>query len=99
LFSMLGALSGALSTGPVVRTRFQDQLAFVGGPGWPTSVIVNESHTNAFLSDLPFQLSAPRLFIQREWDCREYYLLCGCQKVISSFLVPFSQHRCAPSPA
>ncbi len=67
LFSMLGALSGALSTGPVPRsrTRGQDRPASVEGPGWPTSAI------NAFLPDLPSQFSFPRRSRQRIWDCRE----------------------------
>ncbi|KAF8482927.1 hypothetical protein DFH94DRAFT_824328 [Russula ochroleuca] len=89
LCSMLGALSGALS-GSVVRTGYQDQLAFVEGPGRPTSAKINQSHANAWLSDLLFQLSAPRWLIQRRWDCRELSPV-RMPKSISSCPVPRSQ--------
>jgi hypothetical protein len=65
LFSMLGTLSGALSTGPVPRTRYQDQPAFVESPGRPASA------NNAFLLGVMFRLTPPRRLIQRMWDFRE----------------------------
>lgn len=64
LFSMLGALSGALPTGPVSRTRYHDQPAFVESPGRPASA------NNAFLLGVMFQLAPPRRMIQRMWDFR-----------------------------
>ncbi|KAF8502170.1 hypothetical protein F5888DRAFT_1175167 [Russula emetica] len=68
LFSMLGALSGALSTGSVPRIRYQDQPAFVESPGRPASA------NNAFLLGVIFQLAPPRRLIQRMWD---FPLICA----------------------
>lgn len=65
LFSMLGALSGALPSGPAPRTRYHDQPAFVESPGRPASA------NNAFLLGISFQLALPRRMIQRMWDFRE----------------------------
>jgi len=78
LFSMLGALSGALSAG---RTRHPHQPAFVDGPGWPTSANIHQSHVNTFLPDLP----SPRWVIQRMWDlpsaCALASLICVTAQV------------------
>ncbi|KAI0277423.1 hypothetical protein BGY98DRAFT_625054 [Russula aff. rugulosa BPL654] len=69
LCSVLGALSGALSTGPVPRTRYQDRPpANVESPRRPAL-------TNyAFLLGVIFQLTPPRRSIQRMWD---FPLICA----------------------
>ena len=69
LLSVVGVLSGALSTGPVPQARCHDRPPCVESPGRPASA------NNAFLILLGviFPLAPPRRSIQRMWNFREYY--------------------------
>jgi len=79
LFSVLGALSGALSTGLSPRARNQDQAAFVESPARPATA------SNPFLPDMTFQISPSRRLIQKIWDfpsiCALASLMCFAAQV------------------
>ena len=72
---MLGALSGALTPCPVIRTIYRDDPAFVKGPVRPAAalVVVIQSRTNVCMPDVPHRTPVPPWLIQRSWAglCRE----------------------------